>query len=113
VFLRGTTKLKKEEPRLKSEEKTRYHICKGTNNDERQCGTICSANSGKGSANSCTNSQTNYKSTTNDNSIGKTVEGAKVGVPQMTSPHEKQLREHRQEVPQMTFPQEKQLKEYN
>ncbi len=31
----------------------------------------------------------------------------------MTSPHEKQLREHRQEVPQMTFPQEKQLKEYN
>ncbi len=34
-----------------------------------------------------------------------------VEVLQMTSPHEKQLREQKQEVPKMTFPQDKQLRE--
>jgi hypothetical protein len=38
--------------KLKSEDGTRKHICKGTKNDEGQSGTICNANSGKGNVNS-------------------------------------------------------------
>jgi len=38
--------------KFKSEERTRKHIFKGTENDEGQSGTICNTNSGKGSATS-------------------------------------------------------------
>jgi hypothetical protein len=48
-------------------------------NDEEQNGTIFNANSGMGSANSCTCSQTNYKSIANDISTRKIAKGVKVG----------------------------------
>jgi len=62
--------------RLKSEEGTGEHKHEGTENDEGQSGTICSANNGKGDANNGTNSQIDYKDTTNDNSTRNTTKGA-------------------------------------
>ncbi len=63
--------------RLKNEEGIGYHKFEGIENDERQSGTICSTNSGKGGATSGPSSEIDYISTIDGISIGKTIEGAK------------------------------------
>ncbi len=58
-----------------SEEETGEHRFEGTKNEEGQSGTICSANNGKGNANSGTGYQTNYSRTTYDISTREATKG--------------------------------------
>jgi hypothetical protein len=72
VFKKEEQSWRRRSFKLKSEKGIGEHKFEGKENDERHSGTICSANNGIGN-------QTNYRVTTNENSIGDTTKGAETG----------------------------------